>query len=192
MRGKRREFYADNQDIMNLLKEFDNLGNFKYVAHYSEINEEVDIFYNAVDIYDKSICTPLRTSSGNQFSIFEEKANVIFREINLIDGSGKRTSLQTMLSDDSIQTAFGGEVGDNVLVMGDISTVANDTAVLDHFKRFKKLIESKSVRIGLPGQPHYLMAGAVQKAKQGWRLAQGKGWNVASDPVLPPEQLAKL
>ena len=192
MHGKSREFYADNQDIMNLLKKFDTLGKFKYVGRYSEINREIDILYNAVDIYDKSICTPSRTSCGHQFSIFEKNANVKFRDIILSDDSGKRAALDTLFSDDSIETAFGGEVGDNVLVMGLISTVATDPVILGHFKRFKKLIESKCVRIGLPGRPVYLMPGAVQKAKQGWRLAQGKGWSVDSDPVLPPEQLAKL
>jgi hypothetical protein len=192
MRGKERNFYADNQDIMNLLTEFDDLGKFQYVECYSEIDNDIDIFYNAVDIFDKSICTPQDPGRRHSFSIFEINANVVFREIIFEDGSGRRTVLEAWRSDDSIEIHFGGEVGDNTLVISDIGTVADDKAMLDHFKRFKKLIEARSVRIGPPGRPSYLMSGAVQKAKQGWRLAQGKGFNKNSDPVLPPEQLAAL
>jgi hypothetical protein len=192
MRGKQRNFYADNQDIMNLLNDFDSLGQFKYVEFYSRLNKETDIFYNAIDIFDKAICTPQKTERRHSFSIFEIDAKIAFSNVILVDGSGKRIALETLLSDDSIEIHFGGEVGDNTLVISDIGTVADDKAMLDHFKRFKKLIEAKSVRIGPPGQPSYLMPGAVEKAKQGWRLAQGKGFNKNSDPVLPPEQLAKL
>jgi hypothetical protein len=192
MIGKRREFYADNQDIMNLLNDFDSLGQFKYVEFYSRLNKETDIFYSAVNIFDKAICTPKNTERGHSFSIFDIDANIIFSEVTLFDGSGKRVALETLLSDDSIEIHFGGEVGDNTLIMSDIGTVADDKAVLDHFKRFKKLIEARSVRIGPPGRPSYLMPGAVQKAKQGWRLARGKALDIESDPVLPPEQLAKL
>jgi hypothetical protein len=192
MRGKGKEFYADNQDIINLLKEFDGLGKFQYVARYSKINKNINIYYNAIEIFKKAICTPDRTEIAQNFFIFEINANIVFREITFEDGGGKKTALDTWRSDDAISIAFGGEVGDNTLIMSDIGTVADNKAVLDHFKHFKKLIEARSVRIGLPGRPSYLMPGAVQKAKQGWRLARGKALDIESDPVLPPEQLAKL
>jgi len=59
-------------------------------------------------------------------------------------------------------------------------------------KHFKKIVMSKTKRLGAKGRPYRLMSGATEKLKSGWRLTSGKGWARNMDLSLPAEEWAKL
>lgn len=93
---------------------------------------------------------------------------------------------------DSVVIGFGGDAGDDTLIISDINTAGDSEEARALYRRFQSLIWSMTRRVGRKGAPVRLMPGAAQKAKAGWRLAHGKGWSAVTDDHLSDEERASL
>ncbi len=76
--------------------------------------------------------------------------------------------------------------------MSDINTAGDTDKALEIHKKFKKVVISKTKRVGTKGNSHHLMPGAIKNLKAGWRLASNKGWSCDTDANIPPVEVAAL
>lgn len=193
MRGLSCEFYADESDLAALLREFPSLGDFKYVQICSRVNESNVVFTgDATGLLPDAIVSRDKPTRRHSFLIMDEQQEVYSRDIVLADGTGKITIVDQNQNPNSVVLAFGGDAGDQTLLMSDINTVGDTDEARELHKSFKKLVASRAKRVGAKGKPFRLMPGAIAKAKLGWRLARGKGWHRSTDDVIPAQQLATL
>lgn len=193
MPGLSCEFYADENDLAALLREFLSLGDFKYVRIDSRVNESNDVFTgDPTGLLPEAMASREKPTRRHSFLVMEREQEVYSRDIVLANGTGKITVVDQNQNPNSVVLAFGGDVGDQTLLMSDINTVGDTDMARELHKRFKKLVVSRAKRVGAKGKPFQLMPGAVAKAKLGWRLARGKGWHRSTDDVVPAQQFATL
>ena len=192
MPGRSCEFFADERDLLTLLEAFKELGNYKYIQLRSELNKENLIFDDPVELLPfavVSVDAPVRVTS---FLVLENTQEVFSGEIKMRDDSGIKKIAGQARNPNSITFAFGGDAGDNTLIMSDIATIGDTDKAIEIHKHFKKVVMSKTKRLGTKGRPYRLMSGAIEKLKSGWRLTSGKGWARNMDLNLPVEEWAKL
>ena len=192
MPGKSCYFYADERDLSELLKEFRELGDYKYVQIRSPLNESNLVLSDPVELLPFAKVTPENPTRAHSFLVVEKDQEIFEREITLKDGSGVRKIADQNNNFDSIVLAFGGDAGDQTLIMSDINTVGDTATAVEMHKKFRKLVTAKTKKVGGKGSPHLLMPGAVEKLKAGWRLASGKEWSRETDPQILPEEIAAL
>lgn len=191
MSGASCYFFADESDLLELLDSFFALSKYKYVQMRSGVNEENCVPTNAKELLLLSKVSSEKPTRVQSFLVVESDQEVFFREIVLIDGGIRRIADQNN-NFDSIVLAFGGDAGDQTLIMSDISTVGDTKKALEIHKNFRKLVESKAVKSGNRGSRYFLMPGAVKKLKSGWRLAGGKEWSRETDPKFSPKEIDSL
>ncbi len=184
------EFYADNEDLADIVRDFSALGRFKYVQQRSALNRHNQIYINPADILPAALVAPERPTRYQSFLIMDEQQEVFARDVVLADGTGKLFRVDQNSNWDSVVIAFGGDAGDRTLIMSDISTVGDTEKARQMHKKFKKLVWSKTVRVGPRGTPYRLMRGALSKAKAGWRLARDKAWALDTDAQISSAELA--
>ena len=112
------------------------------------------------------------------------------REIVLADGSGTITKVDQSTNWNSVSVALGGDAGDKTLVMSDISTIGDSDIARKLHRRIKTIVRANSKRFGPKGRPSYLMRGAIEKAKSGWRLTRGKGMAASQDAKISASELS--
>lgn len=188
MPGRSYEFFADEIDLLTLLEAFKDLGNYKYVQMRSELNKENLIFDDPVELLPFAVVSadaPVRVTS---FLVLENTQEVFSGDIKMKDNSGIKKIAGQARNPNSITFAFGGDAGDNTLIMSDVATIGDTDKALEMHKRFKKVLITKTKRLGTKGRPYRLMSGAIGKLKSGWRLTSGKGWARNMDLNLPAEE----
>jgi hypothetical protein len=186
------EFYADEADLTDLLREFPTLGLFKYVEIDSALNQSNLVHFDPLDVLPAAIVSPEKPIRSQSFLVMEQDREIATRAIIRRDGSGTIRVADQNNNWDSIVIAFGGDAGDRTLIMSDINTVGDTEKARELHKKFKALVWSKTKRVGPKGTPYRLMPGAIAKAKAGWRLARDKGWQPVTDAHISPEDLEKL
>ena len=72
--------------------------------------------------------------------------------------------------------------------MSDINTVGDTDKALEIHKAFKKLVISKTKKVGPKGSPARLMAGAAAKLKAGWHLTQNRVWKPGVEEIRLPAE----
>lgn len=192
MSGRSCYFYADNEDLMSLLEAFKELDDYKYVQMSSELNAPNIVYSDPIECFSSAIATPALPEKSQSFLIVERDQEVFTREIKRSDGSGILSIADQNNNFDSIVLAFGGDAGDQTLVVSDINTVGDTNKSIEMHEIFKKLAISKTKKVGAKGSPHRLMPGAIEKLKAGWRLAMGKGWSRDTDPEILAEEIVAL
>lgn len=193
MTGRNCYFYADEGDLSDLLEAFREIGDYKYVQITSGLNEPNLIFSDPVELLPLAKVTPARPTRAHSFLVLEKDQEIYERKIALQNGSGVRKIADQNNNFDSIVLAFGGDAGDQTLIMSDINTVGDTDKAIEMHQKFKKLVISKTKKVGSKGKPHRLMPGAVEKLKSGWRLASGsKSWSRDTDANIPPEDIFAL
>lgn len=192
MPGVSCEFYADEADLTDLLREFPTLGLFKYVEIDSALNESNRVHFDPLEVLPAAIVSPEKPIRSQSFLVMEHDREIATRAIIRRDGSGMIRVADQNNNWDSIVIAFGGDAGDRTLIMSDINTVGDTEKARELHKKFKALVWSKTKRVGPKGTPYRLMPGAIAKAKAGWRLARDKGWQPVTDAILSPEERAAL
>ncbi len=192
MPGLSCEFFADNADLADLVREFATLGRFKFVQSYSELNRPNRLYADPAEILTVAVVSPEKPHRDQSILIMEHDQEVLTRSIVRTDGSGTRLVADQNNNWNSIVIAFGGEAGDQTLVLSDLCTVGDTEKSRQLHKAFKALVWSKTVRVGPRGMPWRLMPGAIAKAKAGWRLARGKGFGASTDAQISPEELSSL
>lgn len=191
MAQKNCNFYADQDDLLNLLEAFSELGEYKYTQTRSDLNEANYTAVNPVDILSYAISTVDEPERCYSFLVTHIGEEVTKTRIELRDGSGVRSLVGQFENPNSIALAFGGNIGDCTLIMSDIGTLGDTKKSVELHKQFKKLVTSMTKNVGVKGTPVRLMPGAMEKVKAGWRLAHGKDWSCKTDPQISAEVIAK-
>jgi hypothetical protein len=186
------EFFADNADLADLVREFATLGRFKFVQISSELNRPNRLYAEPAEILAAALVSPEKPHRRQSILIMDHDQDVLTRAIVRTDGSGTLRVADQNNNWNSIVIVFGGEAGDQTLVLSDICTVGDTEKSRQLHKGFKALIWSKTVRVGPRGTPWRLMPGAIAKAKAGWRLTPDKGFVRDLDAKISPEELAAL
>ncbi len=177
---------------MDLLENFRHLGEYKYIQIRSELNEPNLIFMDSVEVLPLAKVAHENPTRAQSFLVVERDQEIFLREIALRDGSGVRKIADQNNNFDSIVLAFGGDTGDQTLIMSDINTAGDTDKALEIHKKIKRVVISKTKRVGTKGNSHHLMPGAIKKLKAGWRLASNKGWSCDTDANIPPAEVAAL
>ena len=187
------EFYADEADLAELLRASSRIGRLKFLQIYSRPDQPNDVFVeDAVSILPGAVVSPQAPDRRHSFLVMYADQEVFSRRIELKDGSGKISIVDQNQNWIAVTIAFGGDAGDQTLIMSDINTTADTDQAVELHKKFKKLVKSMTARVGPKGRPCLLMPGAAAKAGAGWRLARGKGWSRSTDPAISAADLAKL
>lgn len=193
MSGLSCEFYGDEDDIADLLLNLPSVGDLKFVQMRSRLNECNDVFVgDPTGLLPEAIVSPSKPMRRQSFLVVKRDQKVYYREIVLTDGTGRISIADQNTNSDSVVLAFGGDAGDQTLIMSDISTTADTERAKELHKTFKQLVSSRTKRVGPNGRPSRLMKGAIVKAKAGWRLARDKQSQRSSDAIITTEELAKL
>ncbi|WP_308367966.1 MULTISPECIES: hypothetical protein [unclassified Microbulbifer] len=192
MPGQSCYFFADEGDLLDLLEAFGQLGDHKYVQIRSGLNEPNLIFTDPAQVLPLARVISENPTRAQSFLVIKMGQETFQREIALRDGSGIRKIADQNNNFDSIVLAFGGDAGDQTLIMSEINTVGDTHRALEMYKKFKKVVISKTKKIGVKGNPHRLMPGAIKMLKAGWRLASSKGWSRDTDANIPPDEVAAL
>jgi hypothetical protein len=191
--GRSCEFYADEEDLLNLLARFRMLGDLKFVQIHSVPDRENEVLRDdPARLLSMARVTPEEPIRTNSFMVMEADQEVFSRQIVLKDGRGTISLVDQNQNLDAVVIALGGDAGDRTLIMSDINTTAETEKAKELHQKFKKLVVSQAKRVGFGKGSVLLMPGACRKARQGWRLARGKGWNVSTDPKITKEDLEKL
>lgn len=193
MGGRSCEFYADENDLLSLVREFPTLGKLKFVQMRSALNKSNEVLVGELErLVSMAKVTPEAPIRCHSFLAMETDQEIFHRELTLKDGSGKLWIVDQNQNWNSVVIAFGGDAGDQTLVMSDINTTADTEKAKELHTSFKKLVNSMSKKVGHQKKSYFLMAGAIAKAKEGWRLARDKGWQRSTDPEISAEDLAAL
>lgn len=193
MPGRSCYFYADESDLLALLEAFKEFDSYKYVQIKSDLNKPNLIFTNPIELLRLAMVTPENPIRTHSFLVVENKQEIFSRDIKLEDGSGIRKIADQNNNFDSIVLAFGGDAGNQTILMSDINTVGDTDKAAEMHKKFKKLVMSKTKRVGTKGVPYYLMPGASEKLKSGWHLTQNRVWKPGVDEIsLSDEEIAAL
>jgi hypothetical protein len=192
MYGRSCYFYADEEDLADLTRALKGLGNYKFVQIRSNLNQPNLIFSDPTELLPLAMVTPSNPTRIASFLIVHNDQQIFEREIALKDGSGFIKIVDQNQNWNSVVLAFGGNCEENTLIMSDINTVGDTEIALTMHNKFKKLVVTKTIKIGKKGSPHRLMPGAVEKLKSGWRLASDKNWSRCTDANIPAEEIAKI
>lgn len=192
MSGLSCEFYADESDLIDLLRALPSLGRLKYIEISSGLNCSNSVYLDPTQILARAKVTPASPTRGHSFLVTQADQEIFTREILRADGSGRITVADQNQNWNSVVIALGGEAGDRTLVMSDINTVGDTEEARDLHRKFKALVRSRARRVGPKGKPALLMPGAIRKAKEGWRLSRNPGWALSTDLRIAPDELAAL
>lgn len=189
MQGRSAYFFADEKDLQNLILQFDELGDFKYLETQSELNHELLIFSKAADLIPHYLVESRGVFWPPQYLLFDATTEPYISKIELTNGSGTNEGIDQYTNPDTVELRFGGEYGDKVLKISDICTLGDTQRSLDMHKMFKKLVLKNTQRFGEKGTPFRLMPGALDKYKAGWRLVAHINQTEEYDYKIPQEQI---
>ena len=193
MPGRSCYFYADESDLLDLLEAFKEFDDYKYVQMRSELNETTKIYHDPSKVLPEALASPGKPYRTHSFLIMEKEEEIFDRDIVLEDGSGIRKWIDQNHNWNSIVIALGGDAGDQTIIMSDINTVGDTDKAVEMHKKFKKLIMSKTKKVGAKGTPYRLMPGAAEKLKSGWHLTQNRVWKPGVEEIkLSDEEIAAL
>lgn len=174
MRGSEVRFYADIDDMVQLLKSFNESGPFNYTATLSELGAPLMFFDNS-----GTLMRYLRTDHpqpSNVFLITEKDVHVNTQSITMQDGSGVKTKADQPLNPDAVVIKLGGQLED-ILVATSINTTAESQKAKRTFRVLKGIVIAKA----LYADGFYILPGAREKLKSGWRLTPDPGFSHTED-----------
>ncbi len=193
MPGRSSYFYADENDLADLLVAFQESAGFKYVQMRSELNQPNEVYDDPLEILEEAMATCAEPIRRHSFLVIDDDQEIFCRHITLRDGSGVRSIADQNNNFNSIVIAFGGYVGNQTILMSDVNTVGDTDKAIEIHKVFKKIIMANTTRVGGKGRPYRLMPEALKKLKSGWHLTQNKVWKPGVEEIeLSDEKLAKL
>ncbi len=192
MSSLRANFFADDSDISDLFSSLKSLGEFRYVESQSATNEALSEHLDPMAAKEDFFGSKFIGSKRKAFFVLDKNCQVEKRKIKLTDGTGIKEKMDQYSNPDSIGLSFGGEFSNNMIVMSSVGTIGDTERSREMFTLFRKLMMSKTVRVGEKGRPYHLMPGVINKLKQGWRLScHGNGFSI-SDPIISPDDLVGL
>ena len=166
MPGRSSYFYADENDLADLLLAFKELGDFKYVQRRSELNQSNEVYFDPSEILEEAMVKCADPIRSDNFLVVEIRQEVFTRKISLRDGSGIISIADQNNNFDSIAIAFGGNAGNKTILMSDVNTVGDTDKAIEIHKIFKKIITTHTVRIGGKGRPYRVMPGALKNSNR--------------------------
>ena len=176
MAGSSIQFFGDSEDLQKLFQLFDDNFDVIYTERASAVNQDNNQ-YDSASILQKFLVSHEDPVQKSVFNISEPSIDLIFREIEMTDGSGIKKVIDQNYNPDLIQILLGGEAASDTLVITTLRTTGETQYAKDLYKKFKKVITKKSARI----KSFYLLPNSYEKLKQGWRLAQGISHNPMYD-----------
>lgn len=189
MPGRSCYFFADDEDLVDLFDAMKDLGDYKYVEKRSAIDKPNLVLTDPLGVLPHAKVTPENPDRKHSFLVFEKDAEVFSEQVTLASG-GIRSLVDQNSNFDSLVLALGGDAGDQTLIMSDINTTGDTKKSVAMHADLKKLVASKSRKLGPKGKPTLVMPGALEKLKSGWRLASGKDWSHSTDPEFTAEDLS--
>jgi hypothetical protein len=169
MSGYSIEFFADQSDLIKYFNISDKTGDFVYTARLSKVGERNIQLISALSLMDYLV-TYEKPIQANVFLITLPSTVISEREIKMKDGSGIKIAIDQNNNFDANQILLGGEAGPSTVVTTTLRTTGETEAAVDLFKVFKKNVVKNSKKIGAN---YYVMPGAMEKLKDGWRLTAG-------------------
>jgi hypothetical protein len=104
MSALRAEFYADEDDLAVILKEFTQLGDFKYVQMKSQLNQDNKCYKDAIHLLDEGWrLNDIRC----MFLVADETTQLISDVWERTDGSGSITNIHQGFNFDTIRIKLG-------------------------------------------------------------------------------------
>jgi hypothetical protein len=181
MAGLRTEFFADREDLKQLLECFRSLGEFRYTALTGTVNAELAEYRDPVELMNVGMVTPAAPGRGAGYMITDVSVPVTTRQIKMADGSGFKLTLDQSSNPDAVRIALGGEAGDQTLISSIVDTQGDTDRARATHALFRKAVTKASKRVS----SRFVMPGAMEKFEQGWRLTAGKGFHPGLDLKKP-------
>ncbi len=163
--AKQIHFFADEDDLKQILKVVENFGKMRYT--------EAGVFSNAETITYES-CTDIqllgKVSRGdwnhNKSYIIHYQEELINVRTILLKSGGVSYAVDQAINPNTIYFRPSGVFNDKILVGGTLSTISSHPTSLQLFDLFSKKIKKAFNRVGA----FYLGENAQQKLNNGWRL----------------------
>jgi hypothetical protein len=174
MRGSEARFYADLEDMSELLKSFNNAGSFKYTETLSQVGASLTSFDDA-----KGMMRYLRTTHpqpSNVFLITGRAVEINTQEITMKDGSGVKIKADQLCNPDAVLIKLGGELK-RILVATSINTTADTSKAKQTFNLLKKIVVVNAQY----ADGFYILPAALEKLRDGWRLTPDPGFSRTED-----------
>jgi hypothetical protein len=155
-------------------------GGFKFTACYWDEVDGEAIYHSPFDIPNYGMSEgPAFTCPGIGYMVTHADDKSRAERYTVKTTGVVRYSADNGTHPSSIRLALGGDAGDNTLICCLIDTLAFTDEARVLFKNFSKIVRKLSVC-----KPReYVLPGALELYKQGWRLTRGK--EMASSQDVP-------
>ena len=125
----------------------------------------------------------LRTThpqADKTFVLTTAGVEIVTKNIKMADGSGIKIATDQLFNPDAVFLRLGGELpAMKVIIANSLSTTGETALAKDTFKRLKKLVVSRSVRV----RESYVMPNALEKLRVGWRLTPCPAYSRSEDVI---------
>ena len=181
MRGSDVSFYADREEMLGLLEDFNGIGTLAYTETLSTVNMPLLRLEDATQMMEFLRSRPL--GHTKLFLAHDQNLALTVEESVQTDGSGTKLSVWSY-NFDSVVIRLGGQIyGQRILVATSINTTGESERSRQLFAQFKKRVRKKARRVGR----FYVLPGALDKLCSGWRLTPEPQYSPSEDLRPPPE-----
>lgn len=181
MRGSDVSFYADREELLGLLKDFNGIGALAYTETLSKVNTPLLRLEDATQMMAFLRSRPVEHTK--LFLAHDQTLKLTVQESVQTDGSGIKLSVWSY-NFDSVVIRLGGQLdAERILVATSINTTGESERSRQLFAQFKKLVRKKARRV----ERFYLLPGAWAKLCDGWRLTPEPQYSPNEDLRRPPE-----
>lgn len=181
MGGRSFKFFADNDDLEELITAMRNIEGLTYVEVQSRLNQDNRVSDDALDVLEYALPTNDSPRRRPRCLVVPLKEELVRRPIELADGSGQITVIDQGFNWNSVALALGGEVRPKIVIQSDINTVGDTPTALSIHSQIKNLAKSMCENVGEKGQPVWIMNGAREKGQSDWRLVDQIDQSKADD-----------
>ena len=184
MRGSDVSFYADREEMLGLLEDFNGIGTLIYTEKLSKVNTPLVRLADATQLIGFLRSRVVQFGYPKLFLAHDQNLALTVEESVQADGSGTKLSIRQWCNPDSVVIRLGGQIyGQRILVATSINTTGESERSRQLFAQFKKLVRKRARQVGR----FHVLPGAFDKLCSGWRLTPEPQYSPSEDLQPPPE-----
>jgi hypothetical protein len=178
MRGSTLVFHGDVEDLRSLFVDWFGDGSLTVIENMGRLNAELERG-NDPDFIMSRLLKPGDISAA-PMAIAPTGRPIALRTVVMADGSGKKLALD-FTNRFMVGIEFGGQTGPSVLQPTILKTSGDDDEARALFQRLKKTVTKRATRV----RDCWVLPGAYEKLRQGWRLPGGQFHAAITDLPKP-------
>ena len=178
MRGSTLVFHGDEEDLLSLFVDWFGDGSLTVIENMGRLNAELERGSDVAFVMGR-LLKPGDISAA-PMAIAPAGRAIALRTVVMADGSGTKLALD-FTNRFMVGVEFGGQTGSSVLQPTILKTSGDDDEAKALFQRLKTTVTRRATRI----RDCWVLPGAYDKLKQGWRLPGGQFHAAITDLPKP-------